>query len=53
MDFSCVKGNCWPGGITFGGKGGSVPEPGTIAFMVTGLAGLVSRRKTWKDRWNS
>jgi hypothetical protein len=52
--FSCIKDSCWPGGLTFGGhaNAGTVPEPGTIALMVTGVVGLVSRRKVWKNRWN-
>ena len=57
ISFSCVKGSCWPGGLTFNGHGssaaGTTPEPGTIALMVTGLGVLVSRRKMWKNRWNS
>jgi len=57
INFSCVKGNCWPGGLTFNGHGGtsvgSVPEPGTIGLLVLGLGALSSRRKMWKNRWNS
>jgi hypothetical protein len=57
IDFSCVKGSCWPGGLQFNGHGSSsataTPEPGTIALMVTGLGALVSRRKVWKNRWNA
>jgi len=56
IDFSCKNG-CWPGGLQFNGHGSSgiatTPEPGTIALMVTGLGALVSRRKVWKNRWNS
>jgi len=52
--FSCVNKNCWPGGLKFGGHANmTVPEPGTVALMMTGLGALVSRRKTWKNRWNS
>jgi len=52
--FACVNKSCWPGGLKFGGHANmSVPEPGTIALMMTGLGALVSRRKTWKNRWNS
>jgi|SRR5580658_242783 hypothetical protein len=57
VSLSCVKGNCWPGGLTFNGHGSSAiratPEPGTIALMVTGLGAFISRRKVWKNRWNS
>jgi hypothetical protein len=55
ITFACVKESCWPGGLTFGGhaNGSTVPEPGTIALMVTGLGAMVSRRKMWKSRWNS
>jgi hypothetical protein len=56
IQFACVNNNCWPGGLSFGGHanaGSSVPEPGTIALMMTGLGALVSRRKLWKNRFNS
>ncbi|MGO8983545.1 MAG: PEP-CTERM sorting domain-containing protein [Terriglobales bacterium] len=54
ITFSCVQKSCWPGGLTVGGhaNGATVPEPGTIALMVTGVGALVSRRKMWKNRWN-
>jgi hypothetical protein len=52
IQLQCVSGNCWPGGLVFGGHANvsSVPEPGTIALMVTGLGAMFSRRKMWKDR---
>jgi hypothetical protein len=55
ITFACVGKSCWPGGLNFNAHAnvGTVPEPGTIALMVTGLGTLVSRRKTWKNRWNS
>jgi hypothetical protein len=57
IQFACVNKNCWPGGLDFGGHANAnasgVPEPGTIALMVTGLGALVSRRKMWKNPWNS
>jgi hypothetical protein len=57
ITFSCINKSCWPGGLTFNGHAnaaaGTVPEPGTIALMVTGLGAMFSRRKTWKNRWNS
>lgn len=54
ISFSCVNKNCWPGGLNFSGHANmAVPEPGTVALMMTGLGALVSRRKAWKNRWNS
>lgn len=52
IQFACVKKNCWPGGLDFGGHANApaVPEPGTVALMVTGLGAIVSRRKKWKNR---
>lgn len=45
--FGCVDGNCWPGGLDFTATA-NVPEPGTVALMLTGLAGIVSRRRRQK-----
>jgi hypothetical protein len=56
ITFACVHGGCWPGGISIGGHAnsmGTVPEPGTMALLATGIGALVSRRKKWKNRWNS
>jgi PEP-CTERM motif len=55
ITFACVKTSCWPGGLSVSGyaNNASVPEPGTIALMVTGLGAMFSRRKIWKNRWNS
>jgi len=55
ITFSCLGKGCWPA-LNFKGSANgaaSVPEPGTIALMMTGLGTLVSRRKLWKNRWNS
>jgi len=41
--------DCWPGGLAFTAHAGTVPEPGTVALMVTGLGAIVSRRKKWKN----
>jgi hypothetical protein len=49
IGFECVQGSCWPGGLSFEGHAGTVPEPGTVALMVTGLGAIVSRRKRWKS----
>jgi hypothetical protein len=51
--FACVNGNCWPGGLQFSGHAGTVPEPGTVALMVTGLGAMFSRRKQWMKRLKS
>ena len=58
ISFVCVQQNggksCWPGGLNFtAGANGTIPEPGTVALMVTGLGAIVSRRKKWKNRFNS
>jgi len=55
IQFACVKGSCWPGGITITGKGsvGTIPEPATLALMITGVGAIVSRRKVWKNRFNA
>lgn len=52
IQFGCVKGSCWPGGIQIIGKGsvGTVPEPATMALMMTGIGVIFSRRKVWKNR---
>ncbi len=52
ISFSCVGNHCWPGGLNFGAHANtlSVPEPGTIALLVTGLGAIVSRRRMWKNR---
>jgi len=52
--FARTDGVGWPkGGVPFSAQAGTVPEPGTIALMVTGLGALVSRRKQWKNRWQA
>jgi hypothetical protein len=55
IDFSCVRGSCWPGGITVTGRGsaGTIPEPATLALMVTGLGAIISRRKVHRTRFNA
>jgi hypothetical protein len=51
IGFACVGQSCWTnGGSTMNGHAGTVPEPGTVALMVTGLGAIVSRRKVWKSR---
>jgi hypothetical protein len=51
IQLACVGASCWPGGLDFSAHANStVPEPGTIAFMTTGLAAIVSRRKWWTKR---
>jgi hypothetical protein len=52
IGFSCVGKSCWPGGLEFVAHANtlSVPEPGTIALMVTGLSAIVSRSSRMKRR---
>jgi hypothetical protein len=50
IGFACVQDNCWTnGGTTMSAHAGTVPEPGTVALMVTGLGAIISRRKRWKS----
>jgi hypothetical protein len=42
---SCVNETCWPGGLQFTATANAVPEPGTMALMLTGLGALLTRRK--------
>ena len=52
IGFACVQDDCWTnGGTTMSAHAGTVPEPGTVALMVTGLGAIVSRRKLWKSRF--
>ena len=52
IGFACNP-NCWPGGTVIGhANGGSVPEPATVALMMTGLGAMFSRRKLWRNRFN-
>ena len=55
IDFACVNKVCWPGGtlVTAHAGTGTIPEPATVAFMVTGLGALFSRRKSWRNRFNA
>jgi hypothetical protein len=42
---SCVNSSCWPGGLQFDATANAVPEPATIALMLTGMGALLTRRK--------
>lgn len=44
----CVSDTCWPGGLDFTATA-NVPEPGTMALLITGLGGIISRRR-WLKR---
>ncbi len=46
--FGCVNDACWPGGLDFTATA-NVPEPGTVALMLTGLGGIITRRR-WGKR---
>ncbi len=47
IQFACSTG-CWPGNLPFHAVA-NVPEPGTVALVLTGLGGIVTRRK-WLRR---
>jgi hypothetical protein len=55
ITFGCSKGTCppWPAGLDFNAianlKSATVPEPGTIALVLTGLGGIITRRR-WLAR---
>lgn len=51
IGFACNP-NCWPGGATVVAHASAVPEPETVALMITGLGAIFSRRKFWKNRFN-
>jgi len=55
IGFSCLDKSCWPGGLDFIGHANfsAVPEPASVALVLTGIGAIVSRRKTWKTRFNS
>jgi hypothetical protein len=55
ITFACVAKSCWPGGLTITGRGAAAgaPEPSTVALMITGVGLLSTRRKFWKNRFNS
>ena len=42
---SCVNSNCWPGGMNVDAAANAVPEPATMALMLTGLGVLFTCRK--------
>lgn len=47
IGFQCKNG-CWPGNEDFTAIA-NVPEPGTIALVLTGIGGIITRRK-WLGR---
>lgn len=55
ITFGCAKGTCppWPGGLDFSANANlasaTVPEPTTMLLMVTGIGGIITRRK-WLAR---
>lgn len=54
INFGCVNGSCWPGGLDFTARANAtVPEPATVALMLTGLGAIVTRRRKWNNRVSS
>jgi hypothetical protein len=50
IQFACInKTDCWPGGLDFTAHATAVPEPDTMALMVTGMSALISLGKIWKN----
>lgn len=42
---SCVNQTCWPSNLQFTATANTVPEPGTMALMLTGLGAMITRRR--------
>ncbi len=42
---SCVSSNCWPGGLQVEAAANAVPEPGTMALLLTGVVALFATRR--------
>jgi hypothetical protein len=42
---SCVNSTCWPNNLQFTATANAVPEPATMALMLTGIGALITRRK--------
>ena len=51
INFQCEGKSCWPkGGINFTAQALSAPEPASMALLATGLVGIFSRRKRWRNQ---
>lgn len=42
---SCVNSTCWPANLQFDAAANAVPEPGTMALLLTGVGAIFTRRK--------
>jgi hypothetical protein len=52
LNFGCASGTCsWPGGTNvYAVWGTSVPEPNSMALVLSGIGAIVARRRPWKTR---
>jgi hypothetical protein len=52
LDFGCASGSCsWPGGTSgIAVWGTNVPEPGSMALILTGIGAIAAQRALWKTR---
>ena len=50
LNFGCSSGTCsWPAGTSVTAfSGTNVPEPGSMALILTGIGAILTRRELWK-----
>ena len=52
LNFGCASGTCsWPGGTSVTAVWNTnVPEPSSMALVLTGFGAIIARRRPWKTR---